>query len=86
MLRWRFNRITPTTWVLQALASDQLGDINTRITTFDGSESTVSRFLEDYFNFKYNFRWFAVLIVFCFIIFFRVGSVMALRFVNFNKR
>ena len=35
--RRRFNRITPTTWILQALASDQLGDINTRITTFDGA-------------------------------------------------
>mmetsp|Transcript_4643 Transcript_4643/g.13342 ORF Transcript_4643/g.13342 Transcript_4643/m.13342 type:complete len:1521 (-) Transcript_4643:659-5221(-) len=83
--KW-FNRITPTTWILQALASDQLGDVQTQVTTFNGQQSTASQFLEDYFNYKYNFRWFAVLIVFCFIIFFRVGSVLALRFVNFNRR
>ena len=29
-------RITPTTWVLQALASDQLGNLNTPITNFAG--------------------------------------------------
>lgn len=30
------HRITPTTWVLQALASDQLGNQNTPITDFAG--------------------------------------------------
>ncbi len=33
----RCCRITPTTWILQGLATDQLGSINTPITDFSGS-------------------------------------------------
>lgn len=39
--KW-FNRITPTTWILQALASDQLGDVQTQVTTFNGAYSQPS--------------------------------------------
>lgn len=33
----RCCRITPTTWILQGLATDQLGSINTPITDFSGN-------------------------------------------------
>jgi ABC-2 type transporter len=43
---WKWmNRITPTTWILYALSVSQLGDVNTPVRNFNGTETTVSEFM-----------------------------------------
>ena len=51
-----------------------------------GNPTTVNAFLKSYFNYDYSFRWYCVLIVACFIAFFRVGSVFAIKLLNFQRR
>ena len=72
-----------TSCVLSAL---QLGDINTPIIDYSGNKTTVSAFLNSYFNYKYSFRWECVIIGAAFIAVFRVGAVLAIKFISFQKR
>lgn len=78
--------ITPLSYTLYALAVSQLGDSDALITLEVEGEMPVSQFLEDSFGFKYSFRWWCVLILFAFVLFFRFGSVMALLRLNFSSR
>lgn len=64
----------------------QLGDIDAIITDYAGQPTTVKLFLKSYFGYSYSFRWECIMIVAAFIAVFRVGSVLATKFVNFQKR
>jgi hypothetical protein len=52
----------------------------------DGSPTTVSAFMADYFGYEKRMIWWCVLITAAYVIFFRVGSVLLLRYVNFEQR
>uniref|UniRef100_A0A7S3UDR3 ABC transporter domain-containing protein n=1 Tax=Picocystis salinarum TaxID=88271 RepID=A0A7S3UDR3_9CHLO len=78
--------ITPLSYTLYALAVSQLGDSSTLITLEIGGEEPVSQFLENSFGFEYSFRWWCVLILFAFMLFFRFGSIVALLRLNFSSR
>ncbi len=41
---------------------------------------TVSQFLEIQFGYEYNMRWWCVLIMLAFILFFRITSILALKY------
>ena len=47
---------------------------------------TVSRYLEDYFGYRFDFRWWCVLILLAFIAVFRVAAMIALKFVSHEHR
>lgn len=47
---------------------------------------SVSQFLEDYFGYSYGFRWYCVLILAGFVVFFRVCSMLVLKLVNHQHR
>lgn len=47
---------------------------------------TVGQYMEDFFGFEYDFRWWCVLILLVFIMFFRVAAMIVLKFVNHQKR
>ncbi|KAG2439064.1 hypothetical protein HYH02_006591 [Chlamydomonas schloesseri] len=81
------NRISPTTWVLYGLAVDQLGD-NTNTLKGAGipAGTTVSSFLQSYFGYDYDFRFWCLLIVVAYVVFFRSMGIVALRYVSFLKR
>ena len=56
------NRFNPYTFILYAMAVDQLGQNEQRLITPDGRTTTVSAFMKDYFGYDYGFRWCAALV------------------------
>lgn len=59
-MQW-LNRFNPYTYILYAMAVDQLGQNEQRLITPDGRVTTVSQFMKDYFGYDYGFRWCASL-------------------------
>lgn len=47
---------------------------------------SVRTYIDEYFGFKYSFRWYCVLILMAFIVLFRVGAMVALKLVNHTRR
>ncbi len=55
-LQW-LNRFNPYTYILYALAIDQLGQNEQALITPSGQVVTVKAFMKEYFGYDYNFRW-----------------------------
>lgn len=84
---WKWlNRCSPSTWILYALAVNQLGNRDDNVTSFDGSEETIHDFVRGYFGYKYEFRWYAVLIVAAYLVAFRIIAMLALKYMSFQRR
>jgi hypothetical protein len=84
---WRWlNRVVPTTWVLYGLGVSQLGDVTGQLVQFAGRRMPVSSFTKMLFDFDYDMRWWCLFIVFGYVVFFRVTSILALKYMNFLKR
>ncbi|MEW5297917.1 MAG: hypothetical protein WDW36_001095 [Sanguina aurantia] len=79
------NRFAPTTWILYGLGTSQLGDDQTPLDN-QGTTTTVAQFLQDHWGYHYYMRWYIVAIVAAYIIFVRVSSILALKYINFLKR
>ncbi|KAK9830255.1 hypothetical protein WJX72_010612 [[Myrmecia] bisecta] len=78
--------LDPVAFTLYGLIASQLGDVDTLITVPGQPPQTVRHFLRTYFDFKHDFLGFGVLILLGFSAALWIGSAMALRFINFNKR
>lgn len=84
---WKWlNRCSPSTWILYALAVNQLGNRNDNVKGFDGNNTIIHNFLRDYFGYKYEFRWYAVLIVAAYLVAFRIFAMLALKYMSFQRR
>lgn len=79
-------RASPSTWILYALAVNQLGNREDEVTGFDGNSETIHDFMREYFGYKYEFRWYAVLIVAAYLVAFRVAAMLALKYISFQRR
>eukprot|EP00877_Chromochloris_zofingiensis_P010755 jgi/Chrzof1/5933/Cz16g21030.t1 len=83
---WQWiNRAVPTTWVLYGLGVSQLGNVENALN-YPGRAWTVSEYVRVQFGFDYGLRWWCVLIVFAYVVFYRVTSILALKYINFLKR
>ncbi|KAG2425082.1 hypothetical protein HXX76_013991 [Chlamydomonas incerta] len=83
---WKWmNRIVPPTWILYGLGVSQLGN-NEELLIYAGQSMTVSQFMQSRFGYSYDMRWWIVLILLAYIIAFRVGSIIALKYWNHLKR
>ena len=60
LLQW-LNRFNPYTYILYALAIDQLGQNEQELITPNGQVITVKAFMKEYFGYEYSFRWCALL-------------------------
>lgn len=84
------NRISPTSWVIYGLVSDQLGDIQLPVTgvpnTPIGSEPTCAEYVNQKYGYEYGFRGWTLLIILAYIVFLRVAAILALRYINFLRR
>ena len=80
------HRASPSTWILYALAVNQLGNREDKVTGFDGNPENIHDFIRDYFGYKYEFRWYAVLIIAAYLVAFRVLAMLALKFISFQRR
>lgn len=56
------------------------------MTGFGGQQTTVGEFMESYFGYEASFVWWNVLIVFAYVLVFRVGAVLLLKYVSFERR
>jgi len=89
MPRWWFwyTYINPVYWTLYGLIGSQLGDVtNQQLTLSTGGTETVSAFINSYFGYRHDFIGAAAGILCGFIITFGLVVILALRFLNFNKR
>eukprot|EP00798_Chlamydomonas_sp_ICE-L_P003260 gene3260-13284_t len=84
--------INPPAYVLYGLCASQLGDITDSTITYGGLTAdteitvTVAKFMEDVWGFKHNFIGWTLFILFAFVIFFRVLSIVALTKLNWQSR
>jgi hypothetical protein len=53
---------------------------------FAGRRMSVSKFTNMLFEYDYDMRWWCLLIVVGYLVFFRVTSILALKYVNFLRR
>ncbi|KAG2452157.1 hypothetical protein HYH02_003189 [Chlamydomonas schloesseri] len=83
---WKWmNRAVPATWILYGLGVSQLGN-NNETLIYAGQSMTVSQFMKTRFGYSYDMRWWIVLILLAYILAFRVGSILALKYWNHLKR
>jgi ABC-type multidrug transport system permease subunit len=83
---WQWlNRCVPTTWVLYGLGVSQLGDV-TQLVSFAGRRVPVKTFVKGLFDYEYEMRWWCLAIVIVYVVFFRITSILALRYINFLRR
>eukprot|EP00884_Botryococcus_braunii_P004770 jgi/Botrbrau1/14294/Bobra.0369s0008.1 len=79
--------ITPLYYTYNGLVASQLGDVRDEfITLDDGTRMSVAGFIESYFNYRWDFRGYAVLALVLFIVLFRLVAIYALMRFNFQKR
>eukprot|EP00192_Tetraselmis_astigmatica_P001759 CAMPEP_0117657340 /NCGR_PEP_ID=MMETSP0804-20121206/5278_1 /TAXON_ID=1074897 /ORGANISM="Tetraselmis astigmatica, Strain CCMP880" /LENGTH=1545 /DNA_ID=CAMNT_0005463787 /DNA_START=295 /DNA_END=4932 /DNA_ORIENTATION=- len=91
---WQWaNRATPSTWLIYSLAASQMGDSNSLVLPVGTNASDIaagavklSVYMEEDFGYSFDFRWYSLLIAFAFLLFFRITSTLALRYINFANR
>ena len=86
---WRWlARLSPTTWILYGLAGSQLADSEVPFSQGSGQNATttVGAFVKDFFGYDYGFIWWCPLIVFAYVLAFRLGTSFLASYVSFNKR
>lgn len=84
---WKWlNRISPTTWILYGLGGSQLGDSDVPMVAFGTQQTTVGAFMASYFDYHFSFIWWCTLIVFAYVLFFRLSFSLLLRFVSYQRR
>jgi len=78
----------PSTWVLYGLAGSQLSDgkNGAHPLTFQGKTTTVSAFMGSAFGIYPGLVPWTPLILLAHIVFVRVTSILALRYLNFLRR
>lgn len=83
---WQWlNRCVPTTWVLYGLGVSQLGDVK-QLVSFAGRRLPVQTFVRALFDYEYDMRWWCLAIMVGYVVFFRITSILALRYINFLRR
>ena len=78
-------RISPTTWILYGLGASQLADSEVPLEGYPGA-TTVGEFVSNFWGYDYGFVWWCPLIVFAYVAFFRLVSVLSLSYISYNKR
>eukprot|EP01024_Parvocaulis_polyphysoides_P059981 TRINITY_DN65089_c0_g1_i1.p1 TRINITY_DN65089_c0_g1~~TRINITY_DN65089_c0_g1_i1.p1 ORF type:complete len:157 (-),score=7.10 TRINITY_DN65089_c0_g1_i1:113-529(-) len=90
-LRWYYY-INPVAYALYGMVASQLGDITDEYITIVDEETgqsyqqSVSDYIDSYYGFKYELRWMACGLLIAFILIFRLSSLLATKFLNFQKR
>ncbi|GLI71055.1 hypothetical protein VaNZ11_015971 [Volvox africanus] len=83
---WRWmNRIVPPTWILYGLGISQLGNDEGELI-YGGKSTPVNEFMKERFGYRYDMRWWVVLILLAYVLVLRVGSILALKYWNFLRR
>ncbi|BDA47962.1 ABC transporter G family member 36 [Coccomyxa sp. Obi] len=84
---WKWlNRISPATWIIYGLAVDQMGENTDQLITPEGEITTVKAFLTSYFGYEHSFRWNCTAIIIAYIFVFRIGSILSVRFISYQRR
>ncbi|GAQ91789.1 pleiotropic drug resistance protein [Klebsormidium nitens] len=80
--------INPISWTLYGLIASQLGDVNDEyiLETNGAKDKTVSEFVRSHLGFKHEYVPVALACLLGFVIIFFLLAVMAVRFLNYQKR
>eukprot|EP00899_Mesostigma_viride_P014234 jgi/Mesvir1/22811/Mv14223-RA.1 len=83
---WKWlNRISPSTWMLYGLISNQYGDNFAPMSVF-GSMTTLSDFIDDTYGYQYQYRWWCLLGSFGYIVLYRLLAAVSFTKLNYNIR
>ncbi len=83
---WKWMaRISPTTWIIYGLGASQMGDSEVPFI-LGNTTTTVGAFVNEFWGYEYSFIWWCPLILFAYVLFFRVGASLLMSYVSFNKR
>ncbi len=86
---WQWmSRISPTTWILYGLGATQLADSDVPLDLGGpiDTNATVGSYVQSFWGYDPGFAWWCILIVFAYIVFFRVVTVIALSHVSWSRR
>ena len=86
---WKWmSRISPTTWILYGFGATQLADSDVPLDKNGPVETntTVGSYVQNFWGYDPGFAWWCILIVFAYIVFFRVVTVVALSHVSWSRR
>ncbi|CAM6100567.1 unnamed protein product [Calypogeia fissa] len=79
--------ICPVAWTLYGIIVSQFGDLTTLpLLENDGTQTTVSQFVEDNFGFKHSFLPVVAVIIVVFPLLFATVFMFAIKFLNFQRR
>ncbi|KAG2451837.1 hypothetical protein HYH02_003613 [Chlamydomonas schloesseri] len=79
--------VNPATYTIYGVVATQLGDLyDTYIQVGPGVVMSIPQFIDETFNYQYSFRGWLVLILFGFVLGFRMIACLGLSFLNFQKR
>ena len=83
----RFYWISPTAHALYGLTASQHGDVtNEYLTPLQQAPVSVATYVHQYYGFSHSFIGYAALVLCGFIVLFRVTAVLALQYINWQKR
>jgi ABC-2 type transporter len=84
---WQWmNRVVPTTWIIEGYTCSQYEHDNGPFIGPNLQGTTVHKFVQDYFGFDYGLVYWCLLFVAAYIVFFRVSSIAALKYMSFYRR
>ncbi|KAG2441719.1 hypothetical protein HXX76_003334 [Chlamydomonas incerta] len=79
--------VNPATYTIYGVVVTQLGDLyDEYIQVGPGVVMSIPQFIDETFDYKYSFRGWLVLILFGFVLGFRMIACLGLSFLNFQKR
>eukprot|EP00198_Chlamydomonas_reinhardtii_P008553 XP_001697890.1 ABC transporter [Chlamydomonas reinhardtii] len=79
--------VNPATYTIYGVVATQLGDLyDEYIQVGPGVVMSIPQFIDETFDYKYSFRGWLVLILFGFVLGFRMIACLGLSFLNFQKR
>ncbi|KAK9794008.1 hypothetical protein WJX73_008792 [Symbiochloris irregularis] len=84
-VRWIWYS-NPITWGLYGIIITQMGDIDANIMLTDDTSQSIQSYLQQQYNYKYDFRWPVVGILLGFTAAALFGAVASLRYFNFEHR
>ncbi|KAG2491996.1 hypothetical protein HYH03_009726 [Edaphochlamys debaryana] len=76
----------PFMWTIYGLVTTQMGDVTNEFITVGNNTMSVASYINETFGYEYDFRGWAVLILFGFLVLFRLISYASLNALNFQRR
>ena len=78
--------LNPLAWTTYGMVASQIGDVQSVITQFDGSQISIAEYVRTDLGLHHYYVGWCVLVLVGFCVFFRVMSAVALQYLHFQSR